>query len=73
MLGGTMDSARGQSWTTQYSEDESFEIWCRDEPFTLSMIRATSLLECACDLHLSELYRSLGLASHLQTAKTSSQ
>ena len=61
------------SGTTQYSGDENFEIWCRDELFTLSMIRATSLLECACDLHLSGLYRSLGLASHLKTAKTSSQ
>jgi hypothetical protein len=68
-----MDSAGGQSWTTPYSDDENFEIWCRDELFTLSMIRATTLLECACDLHLSELYRSLGLASHLETAKTSSQ
>ena len=72
-LGGTMDSASGRSWTVPYSDDENFEIWCRDELFTLSMIRATALLECACDLHLSELYRSLGLASHLETAKTSSQ
>src|SRR6266576_3589727 len=68
-----MNSAGSQSWATPDSDDQNFEIWCRDELFTPSMIRAASLLECACDLHLSELYRSLGLASHLETAKTSSQ
>src|SRR4029077_12522854 len=68
-----MDRERCQSRTIPYSDDENFEIWCRDELFTLSTIRAMAFLECACDLHLSELYRSLGMASHLETAKTAAQ
>ena len=68
-----MNSKGIQPSPIPYSNGDNFEIWCREELFTLSMIRAAALLECACDLHLSQLYRSLHLASHLETAKTSSQ
>jgi len=64
-----MLSADSNRCTTRTVLDD-FTIWCQHELFTPTMVRAAALLECACDLHLAQLYRSLDLARHLETPKT---
>jgi hypothetical protein len=68
-----MNSTVAESLAIWYSDSDEFGCWCHDELFSLSKIRAAALLEYAYDLYLSQLYRSLGMARHLETAKTSSQ
>jgi SAM-dependent methyltransferase len=50
-----------------------FTQWCREELFTPNMVQAAALLERACDLHLSGLYRSLHLDRHLSSPKNASE
>jgi SAM-dependent methyltransferase len=50
-----------------------FTLWCRDELFTPPMIRAASLLQHACNLHLLSLYRSLHFEKRLTRPTTASE
>jgi len=48
----------------------AFTRWCEDEVYTPAIRRGTTILERACDLHLSDLYRQLGFAARLATPRT---
>ena len=53
---------------------DDYTAWCRDQLFTLEMIEATSLLQRACDLHLSNLYqRELHFADYISSPKTATE
>ncbi len=47
------------------SSSNAFEQWCRESLYTPTVVQATALLEEYCDLQLTAVYRSLGLAETL--------
>jgi len=49
---------------------DDFTAWCRSTAFTDAMVRASALLQRACDLHLAGLYRSLEMESLLREPAT---
>jgi SAM-dependent methyltransferase len=52
-------------------DSAAFTRWCEDQVFTPAIRRGTEILERACDLHLLDLHRELGIAAMLATPRTS--
>lgn len=49
---------------------DSFTGWCRDSVYTPTLRRGLMLANAACDLHIQDIYRRLGLHTLLQTPMT---
>lgn len=52
---------------------KAYTAWCKDELFDDNLIEAAAILQDALDLHLTSIYRRLGFADLLNTAKTPQQ